>query len=93
MMLRYSIAEARNRFAEIVHNLEHVGRIEVTRRGRPVAVLISAEEYARLCEKRPSFWEAYKTFRKRFDAVGSGIDDTFFEGLRDRSAPREVELE
>ena len=37
MMLRYSIAEARNHFAEIVHDLKHVSRVEATWRGRPVA--------------------------------------------------------
>lgn len=38
-MPRYSIAEARNRFAEIVRDLKHVARVEVTRRGRIDAYL------------------------------------------------------
>ena len=45
MTPRYSMAEARNHFAEIVHDLKHVSRVEVTRRGRPVAILISVEEF------------------------------------------------
>ena len=55
MLHSYSLAEARNRFAEIVHDLERVGRIEVTRRGRRVAVLISVEEYERLCNAKSIF--------------------------------------
>ena len=31
MMPRYSIAEARNHFAEIVHDLKHNSQVEVTR--------------------------------------------------------------
>jgi len=39
MIPSYSIAEARNRFAEIGHDLKHIPQVEVTRRGRPVAIL------------------------------------------------------
>lgn len=44
----YSIAEARNDLASIVHDVEGASAVELTRRGRPVAVLLSVEEYRRL---------------------------------------------
>jgi prevent-host-death family protein len=41
MSKRYSIAEARNNLASIVHELEVIDNIELTRRGKSVAVLLS----------------------------------------------------
>jgi prevent-host-death family protein len=92
MMPTYSVAEARNRFAEIVHELERVGRVEVTRRGQRVAVLISVEEYERLCTDRTSFWTAYTAFRESYDPAQQKIGPEVFEGVRDRSEGREVDL-
>ena len=47
MMPTYSVAK-RVPLAEIVHDLKHVSQVEVTRRGRPVAILISIEEFEKL---------------------------------------------
>jgi prevent-host-death family protein len=88
MMPRYSIAEARNHFAEIVHDLKHVSRIEVTRRGRPVAILISVEEFEMLRAGNVSFTSAYETFRSTVDLTNAGIEPEVFEGLRDPSLGR-----
>lgn len=52
MSLRYSIAEARHGLARIVHELEDGGSVELTRRGEPVAVMLSVEEYRRLAKGR-----------------------------------------
>jgi|GEM_PF-279436 len=48
MTKRYSIAEARDSFARVVHETEVNGPVELTRRGERVAVLLSAEEFDRL---------------------------------------------
>lgn len=90
MMPRYSIAEARNRFAEIVHDLKHVSRVEVTRHGRPVAILISVEEFEMLRAGNVTFTNAYEAFRNRFDLAREGIEPSVFEGLRDPSPGREM---
>jgi prevent-host-death family protein len=90
MMPRYSIAEARNHFAEIVHDLKHVSRVEVTRRGRPVAILISVEEFEMLRAGNVSFTSAYETFRSTVDLTNAGIEPEVFEGLRDPSQGREM---
>ncbi len=89
-MPRYSIAEARNRFAEIVHDLKHVSRVEVTRRGRPVAILISVEEFEILLSGNVTFTGAYEAFRSKFDLAREGIEPADFEGLRDQSPGREM---
>ncbi len=90
MMPTYSVAEARNRFAEIVHDLKHVSRVEVTRRGRPVAILISVEEFEMLRSGNVTFTSAYEAFRSKFDLAREGIEPSVFEGLRDRSPGREM---
>lgn len=90
MMPSYSIAEARNHFAEIVHDLKHVSRIEVTRRGRPVAILISVEEFEMLRAGNVTFTSAYEAFRNTYDLAKEEIDPGVFEGLRDASSGREM---
>ena len=90
MLPSYSIAEARNHFAEIVHDLKHVSRVEVTRRGRPVAILISVEEFEMLRAGNVSFTSAYETFRSTVDLTNAGIEPEVFEGLRDPSLGREM---
>ena len=90
MMPRYSIAEARNHFAEIVHDLKHVSRVEVTRRGRPVAILISVEEFEMLRAGNVTFTSAYEAFRNTHDLAKEEIEPEVFEGLRDPSPGREM---
>jgi antitoxin Phd len=90
MIPRYSVAEARNRFAELIHDLERMPQIEVTRRGRPVAVLVSAEEFERLRAGKVTFWSAYTAFRDTFDPAHAGIEPEVFEGLREPSPGRET---
>ena len=45
---RYSIAEARSNLPSIVDQAEAGHEIELTRRGKPVAVLVSLRELQRL---------------------------------------------
>lgn len=90
MIRQYSIAEARNHLAAIVHDLETSYSIQLTRRGKPVAVLLAIEEYERLAAGKSSFWDRYTAFRDAVDLVQMNIDPTIFQGLRDRSPGREV---
>ncbi len=62
MVKRYSIAEARDNFTGLVHEAESGDTVELTRRGKPVAVLVAREEYQRLTEGRRGFREAYRSF-------------------------------
>ena len=90
MSRRYSIAEARHDLAALVHELEGRDLIELTRRGEPVAVMLSVREYRRLVAGRDRFWVAYQVFRESFDVSRLGIEPEFFE--RDPSPGREVRL-
>jgi prevent-host-death family protein len=45
MANRYSIAEARDRLARLVHDAEKGIAVELTRLGKRVAVLVSMKDY------------------------------------------------
>lgn len=47
-MKRVTIAEAKQTLPALVHEAERRGEIELTRRGKPVAYLVSAEQHARI---------------------------------------------
>jgi prevent-host-death family protein len=45
---RYSVAEIKATLSERIREAEHGSTVLITRRGRPVAALVSADELARL---------------------------------------------
>ena len=91
MLKRFSIAEARDQFASLVRGVEKTPAVEITRRGEPVAVLLSWREYQRLTS-REKFWDRYASFRGKFDLAGLAIEPEVFEGVRDTSPGRQVSL-
>lgn len=91
MPRRYSIAAARHDLAALVHELERTPQIELTRRGEPVAVLLSLQEYRRLQAGKTQFWDAYTAFRDAVDLAQLDIEPSVFDGVRDRSPGREVQ--
>lgn len=52
MSRQYTIAEAKDRLPEIVHQTERSGAVSITRHGKPVARLVSESEYQRLARAR-----------------------------------------
>jgi prevent-host-death family protein len=91
MSQRYSIAEARSRLPNIVDQAEAGVEIELTRRGQPVAVLVSRREFERLRGKRLHFSDAYRKFLARHPLEEIGEDD-FAASTRDRKTGRKVSL-
>ncbi|MFA7462808.1 MAG: type II toxin-antitoxin system Phd/YefM family antitoxin [Anaerovoracaceae bacterium] len=92
MQKQFSIAEAKNRLPTIIHYVEKGPSVELTRRGKPVAVLLSVQEYERLSREYTGFWSAISEFRRKIEDEGAEITDRDFTELRDRSAGREVGL-
>ena len=92
MPKQYSIAEARNHFTSIVRDVERESAVELTRRGKPVAVLLSIQEYKRLSSGTGGFWTAFTALRKRGNLQELGIEPDIFSGLRDQSPGREFSL-
>ncbi len=90
-MSKYSVAEARKKFSVILKEAESRGAVTITRRGRPIAVLLSFEEFKRL-RGRKGFWEAYERLREDMKKAGIEIDTSVFQDVRDKSSGRTIEL-
>ena len=87
---RHSITDARAKLPTIIADLESGGRVELTRRGKVVAVVISAEDYERIRSPRSSFADTYRAFTKRFPLDAIGADRSFLDELRDEDPGRSV---
>jgi len=92
MSRRYSIAEARSRLPSLVDEAESGIEVELTRRGQPVAVLVSRREFERLRGKRPHFSDAFRKFVERYSLEEIGVEDDFAVSKRDRTIGRKVSL-
>jgi prevent-host-death family protein len=92
MAKQYSIADARRNLPTVVDEVAAGSEVQLTRRGRPVAVVVSIEEYDRLKAQRTTFGEAYKAFRRKFPEAGGGISSRHFRSVRDRGRGRPVDL-
>ena len=93
MERQYSIAAARQNLAAIVHELESRPAVQLTRRGEPVAVLLSMAEYQRLTQPATGFWSAYEEFRKEAKLEELGIGPDVFDNVRDPSIGRQVDFD
>jgi prevent-host-death family protein len=89
---QYTIAEAKNKLPSIVHAVERGAPVKLTRHGRPVAVLLSIDQYDRLSRKKEGYWRALESFRKLIKKEDELISDVDLEGIRDDSPGREVDL-
>ena len=84
--------EAGARLPALVRDIAARGPIELTDEGQPVAVIVAPDEYRRLAGDRPDTWDAYQKFRAEVDLEELGIDESFLDGLRDRSPGHEIDL-
>lgn len=89
MAITYSIAEARDKLAKLVRESES-GPVELTRRGRPVAVLVSLAEFERLQGRGENFWQRLVAFRRLAHVERFGIDEDVFAGVRDSGTGRKA---
>jgi prevent-host-death family protein len=92
MSQRYSIAQARSSLPTIVDQAEAGHQVELTRRGKPVAVVVSLREYERLRGGRAGFGEAYRVFLETHSLGEVGVDEDFAASVRDRSQGRKAAL-
>ena len=92
MAKRYSIAEARSNLPTIVDQAEAGLEIELTRRGKPVAVVVSPRQLERLRGDRPRFSDAYKAFTRKYSLKEIGTESDFYTSTRARDSGRKVSL-
>ncbi len=87
MKHRYSISEAKNQLTSIIHRVEAGEPAQLTRHGKPVAILLSLNEYESLKQKNKNFWKSLMSFRRSMDKDGNNMDDCF-DHVRDMSTGR-----
>jgi prevent-host-death family protein len=92
MAKSYSVADARAHLPEILDDVEAGKDVQLTRRGRPVALVLSPERYEMLRREHTSFIDAYRAFLDRHPAEDIGLEPAFVSSLRDRNPGRRVRL-
>ena len=92
MSRKYSIAEARTNLPTLVDQAENGLEVELTRRGKLVAILISPRHLERLRSERPRFADAYKAFLSKHSLAELNFERNFFDSLRDKSSGRKVSM-
>ena len=92
MLRQYSIADARSNLPRIVDEAEAGAEVELTRRGQPVAVVVSRRTFDRLRDARTHFNEAYQRFLERFSLEEIGLDEADLGATRDRTTGRPARL-
>lgn len=85
----FTIAQARSHFPGLIHDAEKGKPVEITRRGKPVAVLVSVDDYRHLTASRPPFWDVVSTFRSRIKAGKPGLEPKDLKGLRETGPGRD----
>ena len=90
---RQSIAEARRNLPSLIREAESGKAVELTRRGEPVAVLISCQVFERLTNGPRSFDDAYRAFSDSVGLAEMELDPgELFGDLRDSVPGRDVRL-
>ncbi len=88
MRKKYSVAQARACLPSIIDEVALGGNVELTRRGKPVAIFVSIGEYERLSSEGVSFSDAYAAYKDKWEGVPSEV----FRHLRESSEGRKVRL-
>jgi prevent-host-death family protein len=84
-----SISDAREHLPSLVRDAERGLTVTLTRRGEPVAVLISTERYRAHAKSAIPFRRALEEFRNTYDLNELDIESVYAD-LRDRSPGRLV---
>ena len=93
MTEQHSIAEARRNLPTLVRDAENGAAIELTRRGKPVAVLIGQREFMRLTSRGSRFSDALRRFARDMHLAELALDpDELFREARPKEPGRDVHL-
>lgn len=84
---QFSIAEARNQFARLVHVAEQGMPVRITRRGKAIAVLVSEKTYGRAQRRaRRGIGDAILQWREKHGSVQ--LSRAEIDSWRDRKPAR-----
>ena len=88
---RHSIAEARRNLPALIREAENGKEVELTRRGEPVAMLISHRAFKHLTSIRRSFVAAYRDFTSNIDVSNLELNpDELFGEVREETEGRDI---
>lgn len=87
-MRESTIREAKDTLTQLIHSAEKGEAVRITRHGKPVAVLVSTQEYQRLSSgaKRKDPLEFLQRWRAQLPENFEGISNGEVDSWRDRSA-------
>ena len=88
MFKRVSIAEARDHLPALIRSAEQGEPVELTRRGKMVAALVSGSDYQRLTQGAPDLWAAIQKFRAEHDLSQLDVDEVFADVRATSSASK-----
>ncbi len=86
-MTEASISHLKNHLPEYVHSVEQGEDIQITRHGKPVAVIISLERYNRALGSKKGIFSSYLNWRKQYPDA-EGFSDKELDDMRNK-APHE----
>lgn len=85
-MSEVSVAQAKTHLTRLLQQVEAGEPVQITRRGKPVAVLMSQADFARLSRKGESFTSFLAEWQTAMASAGvEHPGDAEFENLRDQS--------
>lgn len=79
----WQLQEAKARFSELVKSAQRDGPQQITVHGRPAAIVLSCDDYARLVARKPTFVELI---------ANSPLKGTALTIRRDKSPARDARL-
>ncbi len=65
-----TIAEAKNNLSQLIHQVESGESIQITRHGKPVAVLLSESNYQQLTNQGSHLYQAIQQWHNQLDGDG-----------------------
>ena len=93
-MQSFSIADARSQLPTIIHAVETGDVTQLTRRGKPVAILLSLKEYEALISNgQGGLIQALNAFNALKQDDKTGISDKQVDEWRDKSTGRDLPWE
>jgi prevent-host-death family protein len=93
-MQSFSIADARSQLPTIIHTVEKGGVTQFTRRGKPVAILLSLKEYETLLlQRKGSLLQAFNAYSSLMQSTTDEILNEEIDSWRDKEIGRKLPWE
>lgn len=96
-MTQVPLFDAKNRLSALVHDAESGSPVELTRHGKPVAVVLGLDTYDRLNDEKRVFGRLFDRFLREWplsaqETKRQDRDDDPFAGIRSKESGRTVDL-